>query len=339
MSCAGAQLIAHLIFVRDIVHQPGVERVLREERPFVDQPADLALVLLPSVGDIADDLFVQIAVQRLVHLLVRGREAFLGERVRRGLVVADVMEVGDRAELVEGAAQEELVCRHALQIERRRRHEEYFVRRRREVILAVAAELEIGVHRLPRFLELDDGVANLLHFSPERRIESGRLEQHAADARVDFRFSQVVDNGAHRGGSDAAEVADDVGGGDLREIAADAQHERCAGGDGRFAAEEHVEHREAGDGDDTRDAQQCENDGESAAGHSNLSGGGRPGGRRHPSIALRRLGRGVRTTRLPPVRYRGLRDLYEASASRRMRIAWVGPSDSMISTRLPSSVL
>ncbi len=41
---AGAELLVHLILVRDIVDQPGAQRVLRQERPIVDQGADVGLV-------------------------------------------------------------------------------------------------------------------------------------------------------------------------------------------------------------------------------------------------------------------------------------------------------
>ena len=66
------QLVAHLIFVLHIVDEPGAQRLLGQERPLIDEPANFRLVLLPALGDPADDLLEQIAIERLVHLLVRG---------------------------------------------------------------------------------------------------------------------------------------------------------------------------------------------------------------------------------------------------------------------------
>ena len=68
---------------------------------------------MPALGEPGDQLLVEIGVERLGHLAMRGRERALGERVRRRLVVADVERVGERADLVERAAQEDLVARHA----------------------------------------------------------------------------------------------------------------------------------------------------------------------------------------------------------------------------------
>ena len=233
---AAAQLVVHLILILHVVDEPGAQGVLRQERPLIDERADVRVVLLPAVGDAAHDLLVEIAVERLVHLLVRGRVALFGERVRRGLVVADVVEIRIRADLVERAAQEQLVGRHAGQIERARRHQEDLVGRRRQVVFAVAAVLEVRVDRLARLLEVEHRVANLLHLAPERRVEAGRLEQHRANARIDLRLAQVVHDRPDRRRPHAAQVADDVGGRHLREIAADPQHERRVGGHRRARA-------------------------------------------------------------------------------------------------------
>ena len=82
---------------------------------------------------------------------------------------------GYDADLVEGAAQEQFVGGHAGQVERARRHQEDLVGRAREVVVAIAAVLEVRVDRLARLLEVDDRVANLLDLSPERRLEAGWL--------------------------------------------------------------------------------------------------------------------------------------------------------------------
>ena len=93
----------------------------------VDERLDLGLALVPAVGDAAHQLLVEIVVERLRHLAVRRRVGVLGERVRRGLVVADVQRVGIRADLVEHAAEEQLVAGHAGQVQRRGRHQEDLV--------------------------------------------------------------------------------------------------------------------------------------------------------------------------------------------------------------------
>ena len=177
------------------------------------------------------------------------------------------MQIGIRADLVERAAQEQLVGGDAVQIERARRHQEDLVGRRRQVVLAVAAVLEIRVDRLARLLEVEDRVADLLHLAPERRLEAGRLQQHGADARVDLGLAQIVDDRPHGRRLRAAQVADDVGRRDLGEVAADAQHQHGVGRDGGLAPDQHIQQHEAGDRDEERDAEQREDDGESAASH------------------------------------------------------------------------
>ena len=97
---------------------------------------------------------------------MRRREGPLGEDVGCGLVLADVQEIRVGADLVQGSAQEQLVPGDAGQIERTGRHEEDLIARRREVVLLVAAVLEVGDDRLARLLERDDGVANFLNLAP-----------------------------------------------------------------------------------------------------------------------------------------------------------------------------
>ena len=149
---------------------------------------------------------------------MRRREGVLGEGVRRGLVVADVQRVRERADLVERAAQEELVARHAGEVERRRRHQEDLVARARQVELLLAAVLEVGDDRLPRALEVDDRVAHFLHLAPERG-GAGRPDDDARDAPVDLGLAQRVDERAH-GRRRLEELADDAARLDLLEVAA-----------------------------------------------------------------------------------------------------------------------
>ena len=122
--------------------------------------------------------------------------------------------------------QEQLSRWRRRQVERRRRHQVHLVRRRREVVFAIAAILEVGVERLARFLEIEHRVADFLHLAPERRLESGRLDQHGADPRIDLRLAQAVDEPAHGRRADAPEVADDIVGRHFGEVAAYPQDER-----------------------------------------------------------------------------------------------------------------
>src|SRR5216684_2841335 len=50
---AAPQLVDYLIFVRDVVDQARVQRVLGQERPRVEQAAHLRFVLAAPVGDAA----------------------------------------------------------------------------------------------------------------------------------------------------------------------------------------------------------------------------------------------------------------------------------------------
>ena len=175
---------------------------------------------------------------------------------------------GFGADFVERAAQEQRVGGDARQLERARRHQEHFVGGARQVVVAVSAVLEVRVNRLAGLLEIEDRVAQFLNLAPERGGEPGRLQQHGADARVDFGLAQVVDERTNgRCACAAAHIADDVGRRDLGEIAAHPQRQRGIRRDGRLAAEEQIEGEQAGHRDDQRHSKQREDDGESAAGH------------------------------------------------------------------------
>ena len=137
-----------MIFVRHIVDQPRAQRDFRQKRTLVEQRPDLGILLLPAVGDAADNLLVQVPVERFVHFPVRRGKALLREHVRRGLVVADVVQIRIRADLVQRAAEEQLVRSDAGQIERARRHEEDLVCGTGEIVVAVGAVLEIRIDRL-----------------------------------------------------------------------------------------------------------------------------------------------------------------------------------------------
>jgi hypothetical protein len=62
-------------------------------------------------------------------------------------------------------------------------------------------------------------------------------------------------------------VADDVAGGDLGEVAADAEDERRAGRHRRLAAEEQIQRDEADDRDEKRDAQESKENRDTATSH------------------------------------------------------------------------
>ena len=189
-------LVVDLVLVGQVVDEPGAHGVLGQEGSVVDEVADLGGRPVPARGEAGHELFVEIGIERLGHLAVRRRERVLGEGVRRRLVVTDVQRIRERAELVERAAQEELVVRHAGEVERRRRHEEHLVAGARQVIRLVAAILEVGHDRLLRFLELEDGVADFLHLAPERGV-AGRPDDDARHPPIDGRLAQRVDGRAH----------------------------------------------------------------------------------------------------------------------------------------------
>ncbi len=134
--------IVELVLVRDLVDQPDAQRLDRLERSLVDQRAHLRLALAAGLGDRVDELIVLTAIERLAHLLVRGREVLFEVGVDGGLVVADVQEIRIGADPVEGAAQEHFVTGDAGQIERGRRQQVDLVGHRGEEVFAIAAVLE-----------------------------------------------------------------------------------------------------------------------------------------------------------------------------------------------------
>ena len=191
----------------------------------------------------------------------------LGELIRRGLVLTDVVNVGDDAEFVERAAEEHCVGGDAGKVERARRHQEHFGRGAGQVVVAVTAVFDVGVDRFARLLEIEDGVAQLLDFSPERAGEAGRFEQHGTDARIHLGLAQVVDDGADGRGANTAQVAEDVGRSDFGEIAADAEAEDRVGWHGRLRADHQVEEEDGGEGEDEEGADEGEEDAKTASGH------------------------------------------------------------------------
>ena len=201
------------------------------------------LGLVPAVGEAAHELLVQVGVERHGHLPVRGGVGVFGVDVRRRLVVADVERVGKRPDLVERAAQEQLVARQTGQVERRGRHEEDLVARAREEVFLLAAELEIRDDWLARALEVEDRVAHLLDLAPERR-RAGRPDHDARHPAVDLGLAQRVDERADSR-LRLEELADDPTRLDLLQIAADPQHERRVALDPRLAAHEQCGEHEA----------------------------------------------------------------------------------------------
>ena len=170
--------VVELIEVGELVDEPCLSRRFGRERAFVEQAPHFVRRLLPRFGDAANELLVEVAIERLGHFAVLGGEALLRELVHRRLVGADVDEVGIRAQLVERAAKKDFVRRDAGQVERARRQQEHAIRRAGEVILAVAAVFEKRHHGFPGSPEVDDRIAQFLHLAPERQLERRRQQQH-----------------------------------------------------------------------------------------------------------------------------------------------------------------
>jgi hypothetical protein len=157
---------------------------------------------------------------------VRGRETPFGERVDRGLVLADMQELRGGAHLVERAAQEHFVRGDTGEIERARRQQEHAAGGARQVVLAFAAVLEERGDVLPRRTEVEHRVAQFLHLAPEREVERRRHQHDAGDARVALGEAQALDEAAHRRAVAPNQLADDVVGDDFVQLAARPQHER-----------------------------------------------------------------------------------------------------------------
>ena len=191
----------------------------------IDERADLCFRLVAAVGEAANQLLVQVGVERRRHLAVRRRVGVLGEDVRGGLVVADVQRVGKRADLVERAAQEQLVAGHAGQVERRRRHQEDLVAGAGEIELLLAAVFEVGDDRLAASV-LKSRIASRTSWTlpHSAAVPVGRITT-LVTRLIDLGLAQRVDQRAHRRRS-LEELADHAARLDLLQVAADAQHER-----------------------------------------------------------------------------------------------------------------
>ena len=110
---------------------------------------------------------VHIEVERFGHLAVRRREGLLRVLIRRGLVLAGMQHVGIGPDLVEQAAEEELVGRDSGEVERAGWHQEDAVGGRGEVVLLLAAVLEVRDDRLARLAEVGHRIADFLKFPPQ----------------------------------------------------------------------------------------------------------------------------------------------------------------------------
>ena len=221
----------------------------------IDQSPHLGRRAMAAVGQPGDELLVEVGVERLRHLSMRRRERMLGERVRRRLVVADVQRIRHHAHFIEGPAQEELVARNAGEIERRRRHQEDLVAGAGQVVVLIAAELEVGDDRLLRLLELDDRLPHFLHLAPQGGAV-GRTDDDARHPPIDTRLAQRVDDRAHRWRS-FEELTEHTARLDLLQIAADAEQQRGVGRDLRRPAHRQAHDEKAcrrdGDGDEDQD--------------------------------------------------------------------------------------
>ena len=257
--------LRQLIFVGELVDQPEPEGVVGHERTLIQDRADVGLALLPALRDPAHQLVVHVAIERLGHLTMLRRESLLGELIRRRLVLADVEEVGIGPDLVERAAQEDLVRGHAGQIQRAARQQEDSIGRAGQVVLAVAAVLEKGDDPLPGLPEVEDGVTQLLHLAPVRQLQRRRHQQDRLDARVAFGLVQVVHEAAHGIDIPAEHLTEDIVGDDLLELAAGSQHQRGRRWHRRRARDREIHERDARDRHEHGETDERESETDAAA--------------------------------------------------------------------------
>ena len=213
---AERRLVVDLVLVRDVVDQPGADGVFRQEGTVVDERAHLVSRLVPRLGEPLHELFVEIAIQGFGHFTVRGREGPLRVGVAGRLVVADVQHLRIRADLVQRAAKEQFVRRHAGQVERRGRHQEDLVAGAREIELLLGPLLEVRHDRLAGRAEVDDRVADLLHLGPQRR-RAARPDDDRRHTVIDLGLSQGLGHGAN-GRRRLQQLTDDPAGFRLLEV-------------------------------------------------------------------------------------------------------------------------
>jgi hypothetical protein len=257
--------VAELVFVREVVHEADPERLVRHERPLIEECAHFLLGLLPPLGNAAHQLLVDIPVERLGHLAMSGRESFFCELVCRGLVITDVEDVRIGASLVERATQEHLVRGHTTEIERAARQEVDLVGGAGQVVLTVTAVFEERDDSLARLAEVGHRVSELLHLRPVRQLQTGRHEQHGLDAGIAPRLVEVVDEPAHRIDFPAEHLADEVVGNDFLELAAGPQHECRCGRYRRRARDREIHERDSRDRHEHGETDEREHETDAAA--------------------------------------------------------------------------
>src|SRR5207253_11336237 len=74
LSLAERHLVIDLVVIGHIVDESGADGVLWEERPVIDQRADLLLRLVAAVSEPANELPIEVGIERLGHLAMRRRE-------------------------------------------------------------------------------------------------------------------------------------------------------------------------------------------------------------------------------------------------------------------------
>ena len=121
---------------------------------------------------------------------MRRGEGGLRQLVGRGLVVADFLEVGLRAHLVQRALQKQFVGRNARDVEAARGHEINLVGGGREVVLPFAGIFEIGGNALARLAEVERRRRGFPE--PFPRTATGKASGQSAPSRCAGRFSRAA---------------------------------------------------------------------------------------------------------------------------------------------------
>ena len=96
----------------------------------------------------------------------RGKAAF-GELIRRRLVLADVLDVGLHADLVQRAAKERGVRGEPLHINPAGREQKNAIGRGGQVVLSFGAGLQIGTDAFAGLPKVENRVTDLLHLPPK----------------------------------------------------------------------------------------------------------------------------------------------------------------------------
>ena len=177
------QLAPHLVFEPKLVHQPGLARLGRGERPLVDDGPHFLGRFLPSLRDSRHQVSVQVVHHAGHHLAGFRTHVAAGEHVAVVFILAGVLHIDADAELVQRLLEVHHLRPQPLQHQGLLRAEIDAVGSQGHVVVARRRRPQERVDRLAGLAEPLHAGADLLELGPAGG-EPFRLQHDGLDMRI-----------------------------------------------------------------------------------------------------------------------------------------------------------